>query len=106
MIWKLKPIPWATALLPRDRETTSGRQNLYHNLFVIWRGRSLVSFIVLSIHYLVLYTMDAVLTGPAEGIPGVAQTPEEYLSWLDDLVGEMKQIGYMPKLRWLTARKA
>lgn len=50
--------------------------------------------------------MDAVLTGPAEGIPGVAQTPEEYLSWLDDLVGEMKQIGYMPKLRWLTARKA
>ncbi|ODM21791.1 hypothetical protein SI65_02635 [Aspergillus cristatus] len=43
---------------------------------------------------------------PAEGIPGVAQTPQEYLSWLDDLVEEIKQIGYMPKLRWLTARKA
>ncbi|OJJ78515.1 class I SAM-dependent methyltransferase [Aspergillus glaucus CBS 516.65] len=43
---------------------------------------------------------------PAEGIPGVAQTTEEYLSWLDELVKEMKQIGYTPKIRWLTARKA
>ncbi|KAH1306348.1 hypothetical protein KXX11_008037 [Aspergillus fumigatus] len=42
---------------------------------------------------------------PAEGIPGVARTPDEYLAWLDELVAEMKQIGYTPKVRWLTARK-
>lgn len=40
-----------------------------------------------------------------EGIPGVAKTPEEYLAWLDDLVVEMKQIGYTPRVKWLTARK-
>ncbi|KAE8148716.1 putative methyltransferase [Aspergillus avenaceus] len=42
---------------------------------------------------------------PEEGIPGVARNPEEYFSWLDDLAQEMKQIGYTPKVRWLTARK-
>ncbi|EAW09029.1 class I SAM-dependent methyltransferase [Aspergillus clavatus NRRL 1] len=35
---------------------------------------------------------------PAEGIPGVARTPDEYLAWLDELVVEMKQIGYTPKV--------
>ncbi|PLB49843.1 putative methyltransferase [Aspergillus steynii IBT 23096] len=42
---------------------------------------------------------------PADGIPGVAQSPEEYLAWLDELVVEMKEIGYTPNLRWVTARK-
>ncbi|THC97375.1 hypothetical protein EYZ11_003148 [Aspergillus tanneri] len=42
---------------------------------------------------------------PADGIPGVARTPDEYIAWLDELVVEMKEIGYTPKVRWLTARK-
>ncbi len=40
-----------------------------------------------------------------EGVPGVAKTPEEYMTFLDELVKEMKQIGYTPKLKWLTAVK-
>jgi hypothetical protein len=49
-------------------------------------------------YYLGLSTIDFVLTGPAEGIPSVTQNPLEYLSWLDDLVEEINQIGYTPKL--------
>lgn len=42
---------------------------------------------------------------PAGGISGVACSPEEYLAWLDELALEMKQVGYTPKLRWVTGRK-
>lgn len=39
------------------------------------------------------------------GIPGVARDADEYMTFLDRLVLEMKAVGYTPKLRWITARK-
>jgi len=39
------------------------------------------------------------------GIPGVAADAEEYMSFLEQLVDEMKSVGYNPQLRWLTAQK-
>lgn len=42
---------------------------------------------------------------PDTGIPGAADNTVEYMQFLDDLVIEMKQIGYTPKLKWLLARK-
>ena len=39
------------------------------------------------------------------GIPDVATNAEEYMLFLDDLVAEMKAIGYNPQLKWLTAQK-
>ncbi|KAF2150681.1 putative methyltransferase [Myriangium duriaei CBS 260.36] len=42
---------------------------------------------------------------PDGGISGVAANAEEYMAFLDDLVHEMKAIGYNPQLKWLTARK-
>ncbi|GAB1205301.1 hypothetical protein APSETT445_003974 [Aspergillus pseudonomiae] len=46
------------------------------------------------------------LTGIDEGIPGVAKTPEEYFAFLDRLVVEMKEKGYVPELRMVSGRKA
>ncbi|KAH8600027.1 putative methyltransferase [Bisporella sp. PMI_857] len=40
-----------------------------------------------------------------DGIPGVAKTAEEYFSWLERLVVEMKTKGYTPKVKWVTGRK-
>ena len=54
----------------------------------------------LSSIYKTMLTIDA-----GEGIPGVAKTPKEYMTFLDELVKEMKQIGYTPKIKWLTAVK-
>ncbi|KAF1936184.1 putative methyltransferase [Clathrospora elynae] len=42
---------------------------------------------------------------PDKAIAEVAKTPEEYLAFLDDLVKEMKEIGYTPKIKWVTGRK-
>lgn len=39
------------------------------------------------------------------GIPGVARNPEEYMEFLENLVKEMKEIGYTPQLKWIIARK-
>jgi len=41
----------------------------------------------------------------SDGLPGVAKTPDEYMVFMDDLVKEMKEIGYTPIIKWLTARK-
>lgn len=40
-----------------------------------------------------------------DAVADVAKTPEEYLEFLDELVKEMKAIGYTPKVKWTTARK-
>ncbi|KAE8408442.1 S-adenosyl-L-methionine-dependent methyltransferase [Aspergillus pseudonomiae] len=45
------------------------------------------------------------LTEVDEGIPGVAKTPEEYFAFLDRLVVEMKEKGYVPELRMVSGRK-
>jgi hypothetical protein len=45
------------------------------------------------------------LTWLDDAVAGVAKTPEEYLLFLDELVEEMKAIGYTPKVKWTTARK-
>ncbi|PVH92472.1 putative methyltransferase [Periconia macrospinosa] len=42
---------------------------------------------------------------PDDAVADVARTPEEYLEFLDELVKEMKAIGYTPKVKWVTARK-
>ena len=49
--------------------------------------------------------MTWLTTGTGEGIPDVAKTPEQYMAFLDELVKEMKEIGYTPKIKWLTADK-
>jgi hypothetical protein len=45
------------------------------------------------------------LTGIDDAVTGVAKSPEEYLAFLDELVKEMKVIGYTPKVKWITGRK-
>lgn len=46
------------------------------------------------------------LTRIDDAVADVAKTPEEYLAFLDDLVKEMKAIGYTPKVKWITGRKS
>lgn len=42
---------------------------------------------------------------PAEGIPGVARTPEEFYQLLDELPAEMVEWGYHPKLNFVIGQK-
>ncbi|KAL8941768.1 MAG: hypothetical protein Q9216_002053 [Gyalolechia sp. 2 TL-2023] len=42
---------------------------------------------------------------PADGIPGVAKTSQEFHSFLDRLEAEIKQYGFQPKLNFIYGQK-
>ena len=92
----------ATSKRPEDRTWTAELlpQSFRH------LARKISGTVTLIVH-LNFIPSNTLLTPIAigEGIPGVARSPEEYLAWLDELVVEMKQIGYTPNIKWLTARK-
>lgn len=82
-----------------DTRTESGRLSCFLSHFAILHSEYQVSHSV---------CIDSACTdcGSIEGgIPGVAADAEEYMLFLEQLVTEMKTVGYNPQLKWLTAQK-